>query len=436
MNEFNHTNIIKELPKASLRKSKIKEGLITLPDALISVFKTASDFTDSVYSLPNKDLPSNYFFFHFYYNVTASGSQISLTRVDENSRSSVSDMQKCDYSYWKFDSKTKEKKFFAAINGRKKPGLLDLGNQGDEVSFLHAMAEEEITRDPLADFKDHLGKCFKEYLFLTDSNRADFMLGIAFHGIMDSFTPSHMGFQQYALQDMGLHAQGDVIPIIGQKTYSAPIVFDPGQYLKESSGKQKIYMGIKHYGICYIRETLPLNPTEFKMLKIFIIIGDLVFKDSFSDKGAYIGRLNFELLGNFMKMKFWGKNIKQVNAELSRKYTAPDGTQHYCYSYGPRSYVFSACAIEAIVDIYSELSALKKKVTTYEQYKKEVTQENIDRIINIWQDYYSGNIRPSSGLWNEWLNNESFMGDVFFDTEELNISSIRRQHLALNLYAK
>lgn len=433
MNEFNHKNIIRQLPLASFCKSKTNKEVLEIPLAIASILKDASNFTDSVISLPKQDSPSDYFFFHFYYNIDVEGNQISLTRVDEESRSSVDDMNKCDSD---FDSATQEKLFFTKINNRKEPGLTDVGNQGDEVSFLHAMAEKEIReKTPQVDFKEHLKKCFKEYLFLTDPKRANFILGIAMHGIMDSFTPSHMGFQKYALQDWGLHAQGDVIPIIGQ-TESAPVLFDPGQFLEETFVRQRFCRIKKNYGICYGVVLEKLNSTEFKMLKIFIIIGDLVFKDASSDKAAYLGRLNPELLDNFMKMKFGGKNIKQVNEELSRKYTTPNGTQHYCYSYGARSYVFSACAIEAIVDIYSTLVNLKKDVTTYDKYKNLVTEEQMDQIVQIWVDYYNGKKRPTLGIWKDWLNREGFKDDSFFNTEDMIISEIRKHHLSLHLYDK
>ena len=99
------------------------------------------------------------------------------------------------------------------------------------------------------------------------------MLGIAFHSIMDSFTPSHTRFQVYEDQDMALHAQGDVVPIEENdyeedKTSNVMMRFIPGQFNHELEITQLLAKYKKGYDDNEI-----VNDLEFEMLRSFLIIG-------------------------------------------------------------------------------------------------------------------------------------------------------------------
>ena len=276
MNEHNHHRIIERFALNCGLDPSIKK-----------IFIEASDFTDSIWA------KSEYFFYRNYYSIKTEAHTIRLNRVSSNgyvfsnkSKHNINNSGEKllngayslgdDWSHW-----TDEKEFFSAVNGRSKSDHfdeIDTGNQSDNVAFLHAMgAVGETSGDEgnsRSIFKDHLKTCFAEYLFFENEKNALSMLGIAFHGIMDSFTPSHMSFQKYTEQDMGLHAQGDVIPIMGKFkdgkllegniSELEPIEFDPGQYSKEGIANRLFIRSYKYYDGDGI-----LNPVEFKMLRNF-----------------------------------------------------------------------------------------------------------------------------------------------------------------------
>jgi len=76
------------------------------------------------------------------------------------------------------------------------------GNQWSSMAHLHAMRKsaDQSTEEALTDFKEHIEKHFN--LFLNDTT--DFWsLGIALHGIADSFCPGHAGFQYLNLFNIG-----------------------------------------------------------------------------------------------------------------------------------------------------------------------------------------------------------------------------------------
>ena len=237
MNEYNHHRIIERV--ASRIQQDSQDSSRHLDETKKQILKEASNFTDDCLNAKSK-----YFFYRNYYTIKAQSNTIRLNRVDSNgygfsttnnSKQNINNSGEKlrdgsyslggDWSHW-----TDEKEFFSAVNERRKSAhsdVFDTGNQSDNVAFLHAMGAEGETAEDTGEktedkdktsrsiFESHLKKCFSEYLFLEDEEKALFVLGIAFHGIMDSFTPSHMGFQKYSEQDMGLHAQGDVIPIMG-----------------------------------------------------------------------------------------------------------------------------------------------------------------------------------------------------------------------------
>ena len=198
MNEYNHHRIIDAF---ALR--------LHLDPQIVKVLKDASTFADDIKA------EFSYFFYHFYYDIKVKNSNTLImpyVNKQYNYNQSVDSMTHCGekelipYGLIGWDPSFDEKEFFSSINERKKSNhrdFLDIGNQSDNVAFLHAMAAEGETREKAqGKFEEHLKNCFAEYLFLTNEDDALFMLGIALHGIMDSFTPSHTNFQKYTEQDM------------------------------------------------------------------------------------------------------------------------------------------------------------------------------------------------------------------------------------------
>lgn len=408
MNEYNHHRIIERFALNCGLDPSIKR-----------IFIEASDFTDSI------SAKSDYFFYRNYYSIKAGTHIIRLNRVSRNgyvfSNKSKQNINNSGekllngtyslgdvWSHW-----TDEKEFFSAVNGRNKSAHfdeLDTGNQSDNVAFLHAMGavgegDEGISRSI---FKDHLKTCFAEYLFLEKEEDALFMLGIAFHGIMDSFTPSHMGFQKYTEQDMGLHAQGDVIPIMGEfkdekiskGNFSElePIQFDPGQYSKEGIGTQFFIRSYKYFDGDGI-----LNPVEYKMLRIFFYISDIEVKYD-KDWGG-VGDVE-----EFCKT-FRGCKLKQINNILS------------CgnYRYGPRSYAYSEAAIKVISETYKFLCQEKEKLCKNYSNYKDNKNIIVEAALNYWKSVYDG---------------EEIVYMVAGKKEKHSIQTIRKEHTKLSLYDK
>jgi hypothetical protein len=184
----------------------------------------ANHFTDDYLNTPK-----NYYPYNNYYNKSKKNrNEISLKRVEFQSKNTAKrDMAKCDREISK---KFNQKDFFAFINGLPcnpyKIEPFDTCNQSDNVAFLHAMRDKaESIESATKKFEEHLKTCFYEYLFREDFNESLFILGIALHGITDSFTPSHCQFQSFAKQNeayVGLsplgnimgswHAPGDMVP--------------------------------------------------------------------------------------------------------------------------------------------------------------------------------------------------------------------------------
>lgn len=412
MNEYNHHRIIERIALGLGLDSSIKK-----------IFIKASDFTDSI------SAKSDYYFYRNYYSIKTESNTLRLNRVSSNgyvfsnkSKQNINNSGEKlldgtysigdDWSHW-----TDEKEFFSAVNGRNKSSHfdeLDTGNQSDNVAYLHAMGAVGETAGDTGNsrsiFEDHLKICFTEYLFLEKEEEALFMLGIAFHGIMDSFTPSHMDFQKYTEQDMGLHAQGDVIPIMGKFDKDGkllkgnfselePILFDPGQYTKEGTGTQFFIRSYKYFDGNDI-----VNPVEYKMLRIFFYVSDIQVEYD----NAWDGVGDVE---EFCKT-FSMCQLRQINNILR------------CgnYRYGPKSYAYSEAAIKVISDIYTFLRDEKeKKCKNYLNYK-ENKDEIVDKALKYWKRVYDGEV------------NVVYIVNQCKEVHSMN--TIRDNHTVLSLYTK
>lgn len=207
-------------------------------DAIVDTLESGKETANVISEFINQ---YKYYFFHFYYDIDlpnneqADSGTIILKRsgkdqIEGKGRNIIHTLKKCskDNVGIKDVRSYDRKEFFTFVNSREdslKSGIAEGTNQSDSVAFLHAMGAEKGEQSTQQEFERHLEKCFAEYLFLNKSNEDIFMLGIALHGIMDSFTPSHTMFQKYTEQNMALHAQGDVIPIEDEKE---KFEFDPG----------------------------------------------------------------------------------------------------------------------------------------------------------------------------------------------------------------
>ena len=174
MNEYNHHRIIDRF------------SLGRLSDEQKDLLENASDFTDSI------NAEWKYYFYHFYYDIEIKDNSavnegtITLSRVDEDQNVSAQSMRRCgniDLSqvrpkdkalkeiripiligshdretkvgekiYYNtslpYDSAFHEKEFFSMINNREKSpkmNAVDIGNQSDNVAFLHAMSSKGET---------------------------------------------------------------------------------------------------------------------------------------------------------------------------------------------------------------------------------------------------------------------------------------------------
>lgn len=406
MNETNHKRIIYGL--------KINADFETLNEA--------SKFTDSIKAA------DDYFYYHFYYDFNINGNTIQLIRVDEKEKDAfVKSMKKCGDKYdsetnkyysdlsqkgrlvsspnREWSTKLDKKEFFSTfINNRNKSehfsfkdlktggnnSFLDVGNQSDNVAFLHAMAAvDEDAETAMTVFKTHLKKCFTEYLFILDPQKAQFVLGIALHGIMDSFTPSHMEFQNYAKQDWGLHAQGDVVPFTRDR-----VEFDPGQAVKEEWYVQIFFDLKKDYN-----SDNHINDKEFEMFKIFTVIGALENDEEIKkiNKGEY--SLS-ESTSNYVANPATFETVETLGVEPRSKHKLNDVLKTKNYS--DNAYVFSNAAMDVCEKVYIFLSKTKSEIKNYSDYKKKkndaydnpesnicTTDTVIDAAIKIWEDKYN-----------------------------------------------
>lgn len=366
MNTYNHHRIIDQIA------DRIKEH----PGFVKKTLKDASNFTDDFIKAEWK-----YFLYHFYYDIRIDNDTIVLERVDEGTNKSADSMDRCDTN--KLHPKLNEKKFFSIINDRPESPrheVLDASNQSDNVAFLHAMGSScESKKDSLKRFKEHLSKCFAEFLFINDYEKALFVLGIAFHSIMDSFTPSHTGFKKYTEQDMAKHAQGDVIPFKDDKVY-----FEPGQYTEDVKLDPGIAIAAQFKG--YDSDHI-LNTTEKKMLDIFLNsyldtdndIKKILSSNSFLPYGSstlllssmpIVGKINYEMSG--------------INGQKTNDILA---TKHYRSD----AFDFSEKAIEVITELFKELyDAKKNRLNDYQAYieykKGKILNEEF---LKNWEEQYN-----------------------------------------------
>lgn len=361
MNEYNHHRIIDAF---ALR--------LHLDPQIVKVLKDASTFADDIKA------EFSYFFYHFYYDIKVKNSNTLImpyVNKQYNYNQSVDSMTHCGekelipYGLIGWDPSFDEKEFFSSINERKKSNhrdFLDIGNQSDNVAFLHAMAAEGETREKAqGKFEEHLKNCFAEYLFLTNEDDALFMLGIALHGIMDSFTPSHTNFQKYTEQDMALHAQGDVIRILDAKD---KFEFDPGQFKEEKWYVQLGYKEIIEKG--YDSDNY-INPIEYEMLRIFLMTSNITYNSS----GKELNKTEIDQLWESLR----GKSKSQINKIIKEKYHS-----------GLNACIFSEAAIYVLKEVYKYLSKEREicKKEGYDYYMKKDTI--IINALNIWKDIYEG----------------------------------------------
>lgn len=379
MNTYNHHRIIEN---AVDRINKKYHGMISDDD--IKILKDASDFTDDfageakLWKLtPTVLTQKEFFFYHFYYDIKCDDGMIILKRSNRASYSYKTSLEKCDYDEDEFlikqikydeshipytDFKLNYKKFYITINdfnadsngGRIQyytNDIFDSSNQSDCVAFLHAMgSKDEDVQTSKNVYLEHLTKCLIEFLFIKDKKEAMFMLGIALHSLMDSFTPSHTGFQKYTKQDMAKHAQGDVIPFENDK-----VCFDPGQFGKDavaSCGKTALAAIKKGYN-----NDDRLNSTEYNMLKIFI--DSYLDKDNDTDiKAIYDGSKDLSL--------FYSKDYTELNSRNRLNYILKDR------EYKENAYDYSNNAIEVVVNMFLEMLKSKQRCfNNYENYKEE-----------------------------------------------------------------
>lgn len=389
MNEYNHHRIIKRFVFDNRDKN--------LPQNIEDVFVKASDFADAC----EVTTQGRYYLYHFYYDIQITeNNTITLSRIDEDTNKYEENMCHCgDYMGNVYTgSFFSPKDFFSFINDRPEPtGIVEdvIDNQCDNVAFLHAMGAElgkNISEKPRLSqnvFEEHLKKCFAEYLFIEDETKALFMLGIAMHSIMDSFTPSHTDFQHYTKQDMALHAQGDVIPIrnitivkseknvwnpteqtkVDYQLSQEEVDFVPGQYDREQSKGARFLADIKKN---YNNDDY-LNDIEYEMLKIYLYISRL--------KNSRTGEV---IEGYHAVTKKWksfkGLKLSQIRNELSQ------------YEYDETAYIFSDKAVKAMTEVMDVLSKVRKQCKE-EQQKYQFYKENkvttIEEAVSCWRKLYN-----------------------------------------------
>lgn len=367
----------------SAASSALHTSIISGGDATIIAFDVGYSLVNSIKA--NEEISkvshewldeNNYYYYHFYYDIeiephkdVENHGTIKLIRIDETDCSAKSTFAK----YEKTKEYSKDQKlFFTAVNNREDYYLTGVGegsNQSNCVAFLHAMGAQTKHKgfheqNSQHTFEEHLKKCFAEYLFIKDDAKALFMLGIAFHGIMDSFTPSHTMFQIYNEQNMALHAQGDVIPINDHKeTYLKGFI--PGQYNEETKDISKILAKyIKGYDDGDI-----LSDLEYEMLRLFFIISRI------SRKGKELSIQEIDKL--YWDLKSENATLSKIKEVLSNEYT-----------YGEKSYDYSNLAIDSLTKIYEFLYCERKNtIKSYKYYKDN--KENICTIaLDIWIENY------------------------------------------------
>lgn len=412
MNTYNHHRIIDKLAqKVNVDKDVlIKASDYTDDFVLVGAKEIAKTFSSIpsgfsvsklLSTLRNNLTQKKYFYYHFYYDIECEDDTIVLRRENSVSNGDESKIEsykqsisRCEYDLEDFsvkpgdydymtlvseltDSPVNYKKFFNTINDRedvrknyfenyvKNCGLkdkiiakkADSSNQSDCVAFLHAMGSwGEGKADSLDAFKKHIVNCFAEYLFLQDPEQAEYMLGIALHSIMDSFTPSHTGFKNYVEQDMALHAQGDVIPFEGDLVY-----FDPGQCTFDavaSKGQTLAAALVKGYN-----SDNHINNTEYQMLYIFI--------DSFLGANSKTESLKKVIPGSLLLLNalFWA--------------------DPYHYYYNNEAVEYFNSAIEVLKAICEALKQEKDKCRNNYDYYKEAKKKLESVFVQNWEEKYN-----------------------------------------------
>lgn len=345
MNQVGHHNIIEKFTKG--------QGITDKREILLQ----ASDYTDSIW---------RYIYYNFNYEIcrTNESNVLEIIRAKNDNIKLLPDIEADAFSLGFPEQHPKD--FFAVINRRKESTVIDefLGNQDDNVSFLHAMGADG-EEGSINIFKRHLERCFSEYLFLKDENKALFMLGIAFHGIMDSFTPSHTDFQKFAEQNMAFHAQGDVIPIEG---IDKELHFDPGQVKNDLASKEEKIAGIAIKG--FDGDDI-LNPTEEVMLFLYLYLSNIQDKETKKE-------LSLDEIDSLVVNKLEGKSISDINSYIKTY-----------YEYGRDAYIFSHSTLRVLDAVWCNLSTCRKEMTSYERYCSEETRKVIQNAIDIWEKNYN-----------------------------------------------
>lgn len=421
MNAYNHHRIIEEVNIRLFEETQKDQSLIPVFNVFsknISLLESASDYTDDFVNdwkweglsenikdtfsrlskLQGLD-PDAFFYYHFYYDIELGGKKqkdkgsIKLTRCKKNDNRYKSTFVNCDLGDNRFPIK-KYKSFFSAINNRAdwiKDDYKDLSNQSDCVAFLHAMGAEkkidgrvvgETEKGAQRVFAEHLKKCFAEYLYLSDNAEAMFMLGIALHGIMDSFTPSHMGFQHYAAQDMALHAQGDVVVFANDKPQ-----YDPGQYSLDavaSHGKTSIV----DYFVKHFDSSNELKGKEFlnqfgsnqtkNMFRIFVELGD------------------FEKDKDILMLVEGKKETAQVYTHGSGYHDITINARQSKESvnnilaikkYGEKAYIYSNAAIDVCKEVFVILTTTRLEINSFDKYNS--MKKSVDDAYSVWEKRYN-----------------------------------------------
>lgn len=322
---------------------------------------------------------SQFYYYHFFYEIKVEENAVGKGKITLNRQKKYDPAIKSKTFLKKDDlGKNAEKYidnpklYFTAVNNRENYFLTGFGegsNQSNCVAFLHAMGAQTKhngfnENNPRRSFEDHLKKCFAEYLYLKNDSEALFMLGIALHGIMDSFTPSHTGFQVYGDQDMGLHAQGDVIPIWDSKEPKL-MEFIPGQYNNETKTIMKDLARLKKG---YDDDDF-LNNREYEMLRSFLIISKVAYKKNSTELD--INEIN-ELCSHF---KSHHVSLSKINKVLSEGFT-----------YGESAYEYSIMAVQVLNKIYNILYTKRKEIEDFNSYK--AAKSCCVEAVNVWRDEY------------------------------------------------
>lgn len=348
-------------------------------DTIIGASRSMIDSINSNEVIVEVTDETQFFYYHFFYEIcvekgAVGEGKIRLKRNNQDSDTKpesfllTNDLGKNGNKYL-----GNPKLFFTAVNDREDYYIEEFGegsNQSNCVAFLHAMGAETKHKgfyelDSLYTFKEHLKKCFAEYLFVKNDKDALFMLGIALHGIMDSFTPSHAGFQVYRMQDMGLHAQGDVLPIRNGKKIET-MKFVPGQYSNETKAIMK-YLAKYKKGYDDDDE---LNTREYEMLRCFLIISRVAYKRNRIELG--LDEINN--LCSFFKRNHI--TLTKINKVLSKGFT-----------YGKSAYDYSNKAIGALNSVYEILFDARTKITNYNDYKT-AKENNCKTAVDAWLNIF------------------------------------------------